>query len=132
MESRRLASAVTGFALLLGAVAEAVRQGVAFYQMFYLIPKQKYGVPDAHTMAGHNGVRDLLALYRRAGLFVLSAAEVRLSGWTGRLDVGLSPLHGQGKHLRVTPCSVSWGWDVCVVALICPAALVVSITLSPS
>ncbi|MFZ0415128.1 MAG: hypothetical protein WA766_07120 [Candidatus Acidiferrales bacterium] len=45
MESRRLASAVTGFALLLGAVAEAVRQGVAFYQMFYLIPKQKYGVP---------------------------------------------------------------------------------------
>jgi hypothetical protein len=44
METRRLASAITGGALLLGAVAGAVRQGVISYQMFYLIPKQKYGV----------------------------------------------------------------------------------------
>lgn len=47
MEARRLVSAVTGGALLLATVAEAAHQGVAFYQMFYLIPKQKYGVLTA-------------------------------------------------------------------------------------
>jgi hypothetical protein len=44
MRSRRTISGVLGAILFLGAIVEACRAGLGFYQDYYLIPKEKYGV----------------------------------------------------------------------------------------
>ena len=44
MRSRRIISGVLGGILLVSTIVEAFRACLAFYQDFYLIPIQKYGV----------------------------------------------------------------------------------------
>ena len=44
MRIRRIISGVLGAILLLGTIVEVCRASLGFYQDYYLIPKEKYGV----------------------------------------------------------------------------------------
>ena len=44
MDTRRLATAAAGGAVLVGTLTGALRQALIFYEMFYSMPKEKYGV----------------------------------------------------------------------------------------